>query len=284
MKRFLTMPNLMKPFLTSDSIKTIRRNIPIKKIWTKKYKTTKESMSYFYASKKKERKEVRNAKYYGRGYGGVVGIEYEEVTKITNQGDDDWKKFLQSKTYGITKRGQLLVQIAIESYVYSVLGSQVETRWTIVGSGAKSYQTQSIFHRTVKETIIEVNESTIISNMFQTIIPGVILIPSNLIILDKPIKGYNNVLTVASKNMKFGKNDKVNFTPLTPEVVKESKDQNNKTQKDQSKATPKVTNKTLPRVKLMEDDKKFDSAQLIIFASTIGLSSLITYLYRRKKM
>ena len=114
------------------------------------------------------------------------------------------------------------------------------------------------------------------------IIPGIILLPSNLIILDKPIKGYNNVLTIASKNMEFGKNDKVNFTPLTSKVVEESKDQNNATPKDQSKATPKVTNKTLPRVKLTEDNKEFENAQLIIFASTIGLGSLIIYLYRGK--
>ena len=105
MKRFLTVPNLMKPFLTSDSIKTIQRNIPIKKIWTKKYKTTKESMSYFLASKKKEKKEVKGAKYYGGGYGRVIGIEYEEVTGITNQGDNDWQKFLRSETFGVTKRG-----------------------------------------------------------------------------------------------------------------------------------------------------------------------------------
>ena len=173
-------------------------------------------MSYFFASKKKERKEVRNAKYYGGGYGGVIGIEYEEVTGITNQGDDDWQKLLQSKTFGITKRGQLLLQIAIESYVYSVLGSQVERRWPIVGSGAKSYQTQSTFYRTVNETIVVVRNATIISNMRtaikssnvilnMAIIPGVILIPSNLIILDKPIKGYSNFLTLASKDMKFAK-------------------------------------------------------------------------------
>ena len=58
MKRFLTLPNLMKPFLTSSSIKTIQKNIPIKKIWTKK--NTKEQKSpcliFSQARKKKEKR------------------------------------------------------------------------------------------------------------------------------------------------------------------------------------------------------------------------------------
>ena len=148
------------------------------------------------------------------------------MTKVVNQSDDDWKKFLQTTTKGITQQGQLLLQKAIESFVYSVLGSQVKTRWVIVGAGAKSYQTQVIFHQIVAETIVQSNDATLISNMRNAIkgsnvvlnmaiIPGIILIPSKLLILDASIQGYNNVLTIAKKSMQFGKNEQVNFSPVT---------------------------------------------------------------------
>ena len=35
--------------------------------------------------------------------------------------------------------------------------------------------------------------------------------PSSMIILNKPVPGYNNVLTTATKEMGFGRNDKINF-------------------------------------------------------------------------
>jgi hypothetical protein len=41
---------------------------------------------------------------------------------------------------GLTQIGQKLFQESVESYVYSVLGAQAQTRWSIVGAGAKSSQ------------------------------------------------------------------------------------------------------------------------------------------------
>ncbi len=41
--------------------------------------------------------------------------------------------------------------------------------------------------------------------------PGMILVPSNLIIQKEKIPGYNNVLTQATDKMKFGKNTGVNY-------------------------------------------------------------------------
>ena len=54
-----------------------------------------------------------------------------------------------------------------------------------------------------------IKDTNVVLNM--VISPGIILIPSNLIILDKMVAGYNNVLKLATKGMKFGKNDNVNY-------------------------------------------------------------------------
>ena len=52
---------------------------------------------------------------------------HEQVSKNTNQSDEDWKKFIRKKSDGLTKTGQLLLQKAVESYVYAVLGAQART-------------------------------------------------------------------------------------------------------------------------------------------------------------
>ena len=54
-----------------------------------------------------------------------------------------------------------------------------------------------------------INDTNVVLNM--VISPGIILIPSNLIILGKMISGHNNVLKLATKGMRFGKNDDVNY-------------------------------------------------------------------------
>ena len=60
---------------------------------------------------------------------------------------------------GFTSTRQLLLQEAVESYVYAVLGSQAWTRFKIVAAGAKSLQTQQIFHTIVKDTVAQDDDS-----------------------------------------------------------------------------------------------------------------------------
>ena len=142
--------------------------------------------------------------------------------------------FIATTTDGLTKIGQKLLQQSIESYVYTVLGAQAKTRWSIVGEGAKSLQTQDVFHTIVKEMIAQSDVTITISNMRTAIAstnvilnmaisPGMILVQSNLIIQKKKIPGYNNILMLATDKMKFGKNTEVNYkvpAATTQEVTK----------------------------------------------------------------
>ena len=136
---------------------------------------------------------------------GQIGISYMKRGAQTVRGLDDYKLFIASKSNGLTKTGQLLFQESIESFVYCVLGSQANTRWSIVTRGAMSLQTQEVFKKLVNDTIIQSDHTVTISNMRKAITdtnvvlnmvisPGIILIPSNLIILIS-----------ATKGMRFGK-------------------------------------------------------------------------------
>ncbi len=72
--------------------------------------------------------------------------------------------------------------------------------------------------------------------------PGMILVPSNLIIQKKKIPGYNNVLTLATDKMKFGKNTGVNYkapsTQETPDTPKTSLRTTQKTESPKPKPKP----------------------------------------------
>ena len=134
----------------------------------------------------------------------------------------DYRSFIAYQSEGLTPIGQKLFQESLESFNYSVLGAEARTRWSIVGKGAKSSQTQDVFRKIVEDTIIQDDTTVLISNMRKSIqatnvvlnlavVPNVILMPSNFVILSKKIKGYNNVLTTATEDMTFGVNKNVNY-------------------------------------------------------------------------
>ncbi len=103
-----------------------------------------------------------------------------------------------------------------------MLGAQAKTRWAIVAEGAKSLQTQDVFRTIVGETVAQSDVTITLSNMRTAITStnvvlnmaistGMILVPSDLIIQKEMVAGYNNVLTLATESMRFGKNDDVNY-------------------------------------------------------------------------
>ena len=138
MNRFLRYPEKMSKSLTRDALDFIKKNLPVKKIWKKKYHYGKETISAWLRTQP-NRANIRNAKNYGSKYGGAIGIMHEEVDQVLPADEvNDWKKFFLADSDGIRKTGQLLLQKAVESYVYCVLSAQANTRWKIVGEGAKS--------------------------------------------------------------------------------------------------------------------------------------------------
>ena len=216
MKRFLEDPRKMDSYITEDLRNLIKNNLQVRKIWKRKFVRTRENISLWY-SQHSNRRNIRNYRYVMSGNNtGVLGIEYEEIDHVVPKNEEkDWTTLIKENSDGLTKTGQKLFQLAVESYVYSVLGSQAQTRWPIVGQGAKSLQTQDIFHRLVKDSITQDDPVKSISNMRtaikntnvllnMVITPGIILIPSDMIILKEKVTGYNNTLTLATKEMKFG--------------------------------------------------------------------------------
>ena len=217
MSRFLRDPSKLERYM-SHIIPFVRRHTPYVKIWEDSFYKTDMTLNEWYEWAKNRDPKVRNYSYdKKRG-----GVKYQKLSGTRNGHGNDYRRFIAHETSGLTKIGQKLFQRSVQSYVYAILGAQAKTRWSIVGEGAKSLQTQDVFHTIAKETIAESDVTIMISNMRtakastnvvlnMAISPGMILVPSNLIIQKKKIPGYNNVLTLATDKMKFGKNADVNY-------------------------------------------------------------------------
>ena len=173
------------------------------------------------------------------------GNTFVYMTYIEHSGTD-YRSFIAYQSEGLTPIGQKLFQESLESFNYSILGAEARTRWSIVGKGAKSSQTQDVFRKIVEDTIIQNNSTVLISNMRKSIqatnvvlnlavVPNVILMPSNFVILSKKIRGYNNVLTTATEDMTFGVNKNVNYVRYNkPQDSPAAQDTQNSTSRNTS--------------------------------------------------
>ena len=89
MKRFTENPQKMPSYITNDIKKLIQKNIPSKKIWVKKFERTRADINYWY-SHHANKHNIRNYKYrMTANNSGVLGIEYEEVSRIVNDSNTD---------------------------------------------------------------------------------------------------------------------------------------------------------------------------------------------------
>ena len=218
-------------------------------------------------SEQKDRSKIRNYKYHKNPRGYVTGIAYQKVTNQSPNDANDYKKFIAMTMDGLTKIGQKLLQQSVERYVYAVLGTQAKTRWAIIGEGAKSLQTQDVFRTIVKQAIVQSDVTITLSNMRTAIAstnvvlnmaisPGMILVPSDLIIQKEKIPGYNNVLTLATEKMKFRKNDGVNYKAPPAMMQKERTAPLPKTTQEVSKTeTTSQSNKVTKTVTTQGEEK-----------------------------
>ena len=249
--RFLRDPNKLDRYI-SKVPDPVKKHKPTNDVWTKAYHQGSEEL-LTWLSDQKDKHKLRNYRYSKNAKGVVTGIAYEKITGQSPKSGNDYKMFVATKTDGLTKLGQKLLQQSVESYIYAVLGAQASLRFPIVGEGAKSLQTQDKFRAIVKETIAQSDVSVTITNMRTAIAstnvvlnmaisPGMILVPSDLIIQKEKIPGYNNVLMLATDKMKFGKNTGVNYkapsTQETPDTPKTSLQTTQKTESPKPKPRP----------------------------------------------
>ena len=126
--------------------------------------------------------------------------------------------FLLNAPKGLTKAGLSRLNQSIEAFVYCILGAQVQTRSSIIGNSGSAQEAQTVFLQLFESSIVGTDISKSIQRyqlaiqeskqkLDLAISPGCWLLPSNLVINNSSIVGYNNKLLKATVNMKFGVND-----------------------------------------------------------------------------
>jgi len=130
--------------------------------------------------------------------------------------------FMLNESKGLTKPGLSRLNQSIEAFVYCLLGSQVDTRSSIIGSSSGSaIETQTVFLQLFESLIVERDISKSIQRYQMAvqeakqkldfaIAPGLWLLPSNMIINTQSVIGFNNKLQKATADMKFGLNSELN--------------------------------------------------------------------------
>ena len=153
----------------------------------------------------------------GTGSKGTL-IQYIEPDD-SSYSQADW--FCPNVAEGLTQVGLARINQSIEAFVYCVLGSQVNVRSSILGSGGRAKEAQSEFLVLVEDSIrqpdlaksvqryqLAVDEAKVRLNF--AVCPGAWLMPARMVINMGTVIGYNNQLKQAVPGMKLGVNDEVN--------------------------------------------------------------------------
>ncbi|KAL9958652.1 hypothetical protein ACROYT_G035700 [Oculina patagonica] len=131
----------------------------------------------------------------------------------------DW--FCPNAAEGLTQAGLSRVNQSIEAFVYCILGSQVNVRSSILGTGGRAKEAQSEFLVLVEDAIrqpdlaksvqryqLSIDEAKVRLNL--AVCPGAWLMPGSMVINTESVVGYNNQLKQAVAGMKIGLNNDVN--------------------------------------------------------------------------
>ena len=102
-------------------------------------------------------------------------------------------------------------------------------------------------------------------------------LPTSLIILEKPIVGYNNKLKVSDETMKFGINKNVNYNGMTNSPKKIHEDSLITTRLDSLETTNKMLSVS-PDQRLLSVATPSSNLQVVLVRSVIGGILLSKYL------
>ena len=145
-------------------------------------------------------------------------VPYIENTEARNQ----YEYFICPISHGLTSARLSRINQSIESFCFSILGSQVNVRSSITGSQGSSIETQREFLSLVEDAIRNPDISKSVQR-FQLAIesakvrldlaisPGTWLLPSKMVVNTESVVGYNNKLKKATSFMKIGVNSDLNI-------------------------------------------------------------------------
>jgi hypothetical protein len=131
---------------------------------------------------------------------------------------EGWKQFMIEKSQGFTKAGVVRLDDSIRTYVYCVLGSQAQTRSSILTSKETQQYFVDLLELNIKsqfsipESITKYEESITKTNSKIDYVVGIglYMMPTDLVLKVESIQRYNNNIVVAREGVTIGHNEKLN--------------------------------------------------------------------------
>ena len=135
--------------------------------------------------------------------------------------ENQLEHFVPDLTNGLTPSGLGRINRSITAFGYCILGTQANTRSSIIGNLGTAINTQTDFLVLVDDAIRTLTvssepvkyqdaiEETKVRLNF-AVARGVLLLPARMIINTESVVGYNNNLRQATDDMKLGVNNHVN--------------------------------------------------------------------------
>ena len=195
--------------------------------------------------------------------------------------------FFPEKSQGLTKAGLSRINQSIEAFVYCILGSQAQTRNSILGSGGGNEETKQVFLKLFESSVVEKDISKSIQRyqfalqqakqkLDLALALGCWLSPSYLLINTSSIAGYNNKLQKATTDMKLGVNN-INQEVIT---VKHNLGPSYKEQPAKPIVKPKHQTEKSPTQKPKKSSILALKHSSNLAAVTIGVAGLGWYMFR----
>ncbi len=150
-------------------------------------------------------------------------IFFDKLAFLRNDdhGGTQYSWFCPKKGEGLTEAGMGRLGRSIEAFVYCVLGAQAKARSTIVGTSSSAVNARQMFPRLLEEAITVSDIPTAMRNYQQAladvnarldfaVAPGLLLLPSQLVLNMGSVVRYNNEIQIASPEMGFGVQPRIN--------------------------------------------------------------------------
>src|SRR5579863_1711566 len=184
---------------------------------------------YNYASRLGYR-PLKNIQYDSSKYQFIEQTDSEAI-KIDYVKQDaameGWKQFMLEKSQGFTRAGIIRLDDSIRTYVYCVLGSQAQTRSSILTSKETQQYFVDLLELNIKsqfsipESITKYEESITKTNSKIDYVVGIglYMMPTDLVLKVGSIQRYNNNIIVAREGVAIGHNKNLNNDARTVPMI-----------------------------------------------------------------
>ena len=147
-KRFQKQPDLLRRHLDPSDYKFLMNEMKLYHTYLDKFDHTRRIWGYQIRdlNEKYGHGNWRNLRVHNSRYGGQIGYSYQVINEtLPVNPEKQCVRFMQENSNGLNSLGQTFLVQSIEAYVYSILGAQADSRFSIVIKVESHYKLNKYF-------------------------------------------------------------------------------------------------------------------------------------------